>query len=67
MRPAPLQRIEGVEEIGKRQLGYRVLKRRNRGLHCVARKINPLQEVSDLVSANAQRDFQDFQTADLLA
>ena len=42
-----------VEKIGKRQTGYGVGKRRHRPLHSVAREINPLQEVSDLVSADA--------------
>src|SRR5580698_998362 len=61
------QWIEGVEEIGKCEFGVRVGKRRNRGLHCITRKINPLQEVSDLVSADTQCNLQDLQAADLLA
>ncbi len=49
------QRIERAEEIGKRQSRFGVSKRRNRGLHSVAGKIYPFQEVSDFVSANAQQ------------
>src|ERR1700761_8585466 len=43
-----------VEKIGKRQAGYGVGKRRYGLLHAVAREINPLEEVSDLVSTNAK-------------
>ncbi|MDT7814807.1 MAG: hypothetical protein QOJ42_4723 [Acidobacteriaceae bacterium] len=43
-----------VEKIAKRQAGYGVRKRRYGLLHTVAREINPLQEVSDLVSTNAK-------------
>src|SRR5580658_5031749 len=51
-------RIEWAEKIGKCQTGYRVRKWRNRGLHSVARKINPFQKVSDLVSTNAKSDLK---------
>ncbi len=44
----------------------RIFKWSHRRLHSVARKIYPLEKVSDLVSTNAQGDFQYFQTADLL-
>src|SRR5580692_6196422 len=62
-----IQRIEWAEEIGKHQAGFGIRKRRHRGLYSVAGKIDPFQEVSDLVSPNRHRDFQHFQTADFLA
>jgi hypothetical protein len=47
-----------VEEVGKRQSGYGVLKWRHWLLHSVTCKIHPFQKVSDLVSAVTRRDFQ---------
>ena len=46
-----------AEKIGKRQADGSV-NRRHRGLHSVARKIDPFQKVSDFVSADAQGDLQ---------
>src|SRR5580693_6085599 len=54
-----LQRWVG-EKIGKRQAGYGVRKRRHRPLHSIARKINPFQKVSDLVSTDAKGDLKHF-------
>ena len=39
----------------------------NSRLDAIAGKIDPFQKVRDLISPNTQRDFQHFQTADLLA
>src|ERR1700733_50236 len=55
-----------VEEIGERQTGYRILKRRHRLLHAVACEIHPFEEGGNSISPNAQRDLQHFQTAYLL-
>src|SRR5580658_2060254 len=60
------QLIERAEKIGECQARYGVSKWRHLGLHSVARKINPLQEVSDLVSANAQTNLEHFRMRHLL-
>src|ERR1700689_5306344 len=52
--------LEWAEEIRERQAGNGVGKWRHWSLHSVARKINPFQKMSDLVSANAQGDFEPF-------
>ena len=49
-----------VEKIRKRQAGCGVGKRRHGLLHSIARKINPFEEVSDLVATDAKRDLKDF-------
>ena len=49
-----------VEKIRKRQAGYGVGKRRHRLLHSIARKINPFEEVSDLVATDTKCDLKDF-------
>ena len=48
----------GVEKIGKRQARYGIRKRCHRLLHSIAREVNPFQEMSDLVSADAKSDLQ---------
>ena len=58
-----LQRWVG-EKVRKRQASIR--HRRHRGLHSIARKIYPFQEVRNLVSTNAKCDFQYFQAAHFL-
>ena len=55
-----------VEEIRKRQAGDGVGEGRHRLLNSVAREINPLQEVSNLVSANAKGDLKHFGVRHLL-
>ena len=55
------------EKIREREAGYGVRKRRHGRLHAVTCEISPLQEVSDLVSANTDRDLQHFQTGDFTA
>ena len=42
--------IEWAEKVWKRQAGNRVGKRRDGWLHAVARKINPVQKMSNLIS-----------------
>src|SRR5580700_1295242 len=59
-------RIEWTEKIGKCQTGYGVRKRRHRNLHSVARKINPFQKVSDLVSTNAKSNLKHFRVLHFL-
>src|SRR5580693_3785085 len=56
-----------VEKIRKRQAGYRVAKRRDRHLHSIARKINPFEEVSDLVSTDAKGDLKHLRIRHFLA
>ena len=55
--------VEWKEKIRKRKAGLGVRHRRDRRLNPIARKINPFQKVSDLVSPNTLRDFQHFQAA----
>src|SRR5277367_183925 len=53
------QRIRWVgEKVGKGQPVAR--HRRNRSLHAIAGKIDPLQQMSYLVSANTEHNLQDF-------
>src|SRR5580658_7338327 len=58
-------RVEWVEEIGKGQLEYGVGERRDSWLDSVAGKIDPLEEVGDLVAANAECDLENFFAGDL--
>ena len=62
--------LERADSRGLKKLGNvrpeLVRKRRDRGLHSVARKIDPFQEVRDLVSPNAKRDLKHFQMPHLL-
>ncbi len=60
-------RIQWTEEVGECQAGFAVRKRRHRGLHAVAREIDPFQEVGDLVSTNAKCDLKHLGVAYLLA
>src|SRR6202051_1236209 len=46
-------------EVRKRQTAHRIAQRSDWRLHPVARKINPLQEVADLVATNAECDVED--------
>src|SRR5271155_4122347 len=49
-----------VEKIRKRQAGYGIGEWGHRLLHSIARKIDPCQKVSDLVSTDAKGDLKDF-------
>src|SRR5580658_357629 len=60
------QLVERFEKIRKCQARYGVREWSNRGLHSVAGKINPLQKVSNLVSANAESDLKHFRIGHLL-
>src|SRR5580658_828899 len=53
-----LQLIQRAEEIGELQAGNGIRKRRHGSLHSIAGEIDPLQKMSDLVSANAQSDLK---------
>src|SRR5580698_577363 len=61
------RRIQRAEKVRKCQAGYRVRKWRHWSLHSVARKIDPFQEVSDLVATDAQSDRKHFGILNFLA
>src|ERR1700728_1862502 len=60
------ERIERTEEVGERQPGGGIRKWSHRGLHSVARKINPFQKMSDLVSPDPQSDLEHFRAGHFL-
>ena len=60
------QRIEWSEKVRKREAELSVGKWCDRRLYSIARKINPFQEMGDLVSANAEGDLKHFCMARLL-
>src|ERR1700733_14991409 len=55
-----------VEEIRERQAGDGIHKRRHRLLYSIAREINPFEEVSDLVSTDAEGDLKHLRIRDFL-
>src|ERR1700756_4578291 len=54
-------------KIRKRQVVRRISKWRDWRLHPITRKIDPFEKVANLVTANAERDLQDFGAGHLLA
>lgn len=56
-----------VEEIRKRQAGNGIGKWRHWLLHSIARKINPFEEVSDLVSTDTEGDLEHLRIRHFLA
>src|ERR1700733_5014909 len=56
-----------VEEVGERQAGYGIHKRRDRVLPSVSSEVGPFEEVSDLVSADAEGDLKHLWIRHLLA